>query len=377
MDLQRVDDTDFSGGSRKRMEIEVGNCSRWSELPADLLVVILKQLGVIEFLLFACVCKSWRFVAIALKQEFMASQSPLVFLMPTKARKYGYFYNIFDNGLYKAGLPHLAGNKCVGFTCGYLVLRDSEMTKKKANIWLVNPFTRHELKFPSPPRRYCHVIVASLAKSDPEFVIVAFSRLHPFVQFCTSRHGNWTIIEYNKEDPLVIVDVTVFKGKIYILSRNGQIGTLNLNSDHLVTYLQVRSVSCPIDNLHLVASHEELYLARFYAKAGPIKVHRLDFVRMEWEKVKLNGEILFLGDMKCCGLSFPTPSKARTSQPLNRVCYLEDARILGGYRARYVAGSTNEHVQVTRKDGKPKIFISSPVWYFPHLSTSVDSVDED
>ncbi|OMO79153.1 hypothetical protein COLO4_24529 [Corchorus olitorius] len=54
----------------------------------------------------------------------------------------------------------MSGNKCIGFTCGYLVLTDS-----KSDIWLVNPFTRHELKFPTSPKLWSHVILTSLVIS--------------------------------------------------------------------------------------------------------------------------------------------------------------------------------------------------------------------
>ncbi|XP_021299338.1 uncharacterized protein LOC110427998 [Herrania umbratica] len=282
------------GGSRKRRAIEGDNCSQWSELPAVLLELILNRLGAIEFLIFACVCKPWRAVAIALKQEFMASHGPLVFLMPTKARKYCYFYNIFDDRLYRTALPHLAGNKCLGFTCGYLVLGNSEMKKKEADIWLVNPFTRHELHFPRPPKPYAHVILASLAKSDSESILVAFSRLqHPFLQFCGSGDFNWTVLEY-AVDHWMITDVAVFKGKIYVLTSHGEVGTLNLSSSPKVALLHV--------------------------KHAQVK----DFERMEWEMVKLEGQMLFLGDMKCCGLSFPTPSGEWCRQHFNTVCHLEE-----------------------------------------------------
>ncbi|XWS40619.1 hypothetical protein CRYUN_Cryun17cG0011400 [Craigia yunnanensis] len=294
--------------------------------------------------MYACVCKSWRSVAIAFKQEFMTSQGPLVFLMSTNARKYCYFYNIFDKRLYRAALPHLPGNKCLGFTRGYLLLRESKLTKKKTNIWPVNPYTRHEIKFPRPPKR--------------------------------SGDVNWTVFEYS-EDPRMIIDVAVFKGKIYVSTSHGEIGTLNLNSDPMVTFLHVKSVSASRDDLHLVASHEELYIAHFRPAEGFIKTHKLDFERMKWEKVKLKGEVLFLGDMKYCGLSSPTPSRRRFLKHLNRVCYLGDGHILVGYMARYVAGRLNKLMRATRKDGKPNIFISSPLRYFLHLSSSVDSVYED
>ncbi|XVE67749.1 hypothetical protein DITRI_Ditri09bG0013200 [Diplodiscus trichospermus] len=382
MALQRGDDaaTDFYGDSSKRKKmIEVGNCSMWSELPDVSLELILRQVGVIEFLLCACVCKSWRSVVIAIKQEFMAAQGPLVFLMTTSPRKYCYFYNVFDKRLYRTSLPHFPGNKCLGFTCGYLVIRDEALPQKNANIWLVNPFTRHELKFPMPPKRYRHVILVSLAKSDSEYVVIAFTRSRPLLQFCRSGVGKWTVLDYG-EHPWMIIDVVFFKGKIYFLTDHCKIGTLNLNSDPMTTFLNAKNAPASRDyDLHLVASREELYIARFHAAAGFIKMHRLDFEKMEWEKVNLKGQILFLSDMKSCALSFPTPSMACFDKPLNQVFHLGHGHVLGGYTTRYVAGRLKEQLLATQMDvnGKPQIFLSPPLWYFPHLSCTVDSVDED
>ncbi|XVE67750.1 hypothetical protein DITRI_Ditri09bG0013300 [Diplodiscus trichospermus] len=204
----------------------------WSELLAVLLELILRKVGMIELLLCACVCKSRRLAVMALKQEFMATQGPLVFLMSTNPRKYRYFYNIFDKRLYRTSIPHLLGNRWLGFTCGYLVLRDAALTQYKADIWLVNPFTRPELKFPWQPKRYCHVMLASLAKSGSEFLIVVFS-------------------------PVATI-LTVLQGKIYVLTNHGEIGTLNLSSDHTVTFLNAKKAHASRDesDLHLVVSHE-------------------------------------------------------------------------------------------------------------------------
>nr|KAJ0196471.1 hypothetical protein LSAT_V11C700380520 [Lactuca sativa] len=77
----------------------------WSDLPHDVLSVVMMKLGVIDFVAVSRVCKSWRSVALSNR------------------------------------------NKCFGVTCGYLILFDEEYN----DFWLVNPITRHELHFPGTP----------------------------------------------------------------------------------------------------------------------------------------------------------------------------------------------------------------------------------
>ena len=74
----------------------------WLELLEDLLHQITKWLGAIDYLLFACVYRTWRLYAFANKQGFMASQPPLIvlFLSPEQ-KKFCYFYSIVDQRWFK------------------------------------------------------------------------------------------------------------------------------------------------------------------------------------------------------------------------------------------------------------------------------------
>ena len=153
------------------------NWRPWSELPEALLYLITKWLGAIDYIMFSCVYRTWRFYCVAHRQEFMASlasQPPLVVFLPIHSRRVCYFYNIFDQRRYKTTLPNISGKFCSGTTCGYLILED-KYKRPDSQIWLLNPFTRHELRFPSPP---------DLLSFHPCFFRYAFPRVcnHSFFQ---------------------------------------------------------------------------------------------------------------------------------------------------------------------------------------------------
>ena len=102
-----------------------------------------------------------------------------------------------------------------------------------SQIWLLNPFTRHELRFSSPPNPYFSFIFASLPTSSQEFVIIAIKGEYPFLQFHKSTDVNWTVYDYTDLFKGHFADDFrwfVFKGKIYMLTNHGDIGILNPNS---------------------------------------------------------------------------------------------------------------------------------------------------
>ena len=176
----------------------------------------------------------------------MISQPPLVVFLSDHAQRACYFYDIFDQRLYKATLPNLVGKSISGLTCGYMIMKDKK-ERKDSPIWLLNPFTRHELHFPSPPNPYSRLILASLATPLQEFVIIAFCIWYPSLQFFRLKDLSWTVHDYSDKfngcrgpSPWAIVDGAVLKGKLYVLTSYAEIGVLNLNSTPYITLLKLQ-----------------------------------------------------------------------------------------------------------------------------------------
>uniref|UniRef100_A0A7N2KZ58 KIB1-4 beta-propeller domain-containing protein n=1 Tax=Quercus lobata TaxID=97700 RepID=A0A7N2KZ58_QUELO len=115
MVLQGDSDTNLKGlRSKKKKMVDNSNRRPWSEHPDALLYMITKLLGTIDYLMFGCVCRAWRLYAVANRQEFMASQPPLVMFMPNRSKRACYFYNIFDEGSIRQNSPTLLAKSFIG-----------------------------------------------------------------------------------------------------------------------------------------------------------------------------------------------------------------------------------------------------------------------
>ncbi|CAH1448015.1 unnamed protein product [Lactuca virosa] len=65
---------DASSSSRKRPE----SCASWSDFDHNLLAfLVLMQLGVVDYLSFGGVCKSWRSLAVSNRNMFMGTRPPI------------------------------------------------------------------------------------------------------------------------------------------------------------------------------------------------------------------------------------------------------------------------------------------------------------
>ncbi|XP_075663600.1 uncharacterized protein LOC142633266 [Castanea sativa] len=199
---------------------------------------------------------------------------------------------ILDQRWYKALLPSLVGKVCFGISSGYLIMEDKEK-RPDSQMWLMNPFTRHELRFPSPPIQFQYVTLVSLVTpSPPEFIIICFYR--QCLQFRRSTDVKWTL--YNYDDRNMIVDLAVFNGKIYIISNNADISLLNLNSlqPHL-TLLKVKGTAdLNYGSWKLLVSDKQLLVI---CGNTDHEVYELNFLRMELVKIpNLGDQALFQAD---------------------------------------------------------------------------------
>ena len=153
------------------------------------------------------------------------------------------------------------------FSCLLWVLCHGRPEKRAdSEIWLLNPFTRNELRFSRPPNPYSFIILASLATPLWEYVIIAFDRWSPF-------SGQ----SYNS--PWWFVDGVVFKGKIYVLTDHGEIGVLNLNSHPYVTLLEIHSIGCSSFELNLLGFDEQLFMIHRIMSIAKKEAYELNFQR--------------------------------------------------------------------------------------------------
>ena len=103
MVVQGSSDINLKGARSKKKKLdEYNNWRPWPDLPEPMLDLITKSLGPIDYLMFGCVCRTWRSYVATYKKGFLASQPPLVLFLSTHARRACYFYSIFDRKLYLA-----------------------------------------------------------------------------------------------------------------------------------------------------------------------------------------------------------------------------------------------------------------------------------
>ncbi|XP_050258252.1 uncharacterized protein LOC126703326 [Quercus robur] len=282
--------------SKKKKMVDNSNRRPWSELPDALRYMITKLLGTIDYLMFGCVCRAWRLYAVANRQEFMASQPPLVMFMPNRSKRACYFYNIFDGRKYKAKLPNLVGKICYRISYG------------------------HELRVLNPPLEHNRVILASLETPLSKFVITAFRRYDSYLQFCRSTYADWSHCDCN--DHWIFVDLTVYKRKLYAITTGAGIGVVNLNSCPYVTPLEVKSIPNLKGGLWLRGPDEQLLLIN--AIGNNHEVYELNFLKMEWVKMQnLGDQALFL-DYYEGGLGFSNKTRWKDSErPSNGRYYFD------------------------------------------------------
>lgn len=362
-------------------------CRRWSDLPTELLYLILMQLTFIDIFAFGGVCKSWRLLASTHRQEFMEGQSPLIVALSRRAKRTGLLYNVFEGSIFKTVIPNFSRRTCCAISCGYLVIKDNRST---SGLWLFNPVTREEFLLSHPHFVVRRVIVASSTMDSSDITIVALS-------MCSDRSfdndgGNLEIYRPRDEHPAVlhsifepysILDLAIFKGKVFALSNLVRVGILNLRPHPMVTMLEVKRTCIPTNEvmfMRLVASDKQLFLFNFHSANNMFKLYELNFVRMEWLEVdNLGDQALFVSSIKLKDLRFSNPMSievvdAKRWGGRNNCLYYLDSET---YRCDCFSldGSLLQSFQIA--GNKKTSNFAKALWYFPHLSCSTPSLSED
>ncbi|CAH1448975.1 unnamed protein product [Lactuca virosa] len=355
-----------SSSSRKRLKSfdkgDVGSCS---DLNHDVLFLVMMQLGFIDFFAFSGVCKSWRSLAHANMNRFMASKPPMSIRFNRYAadNKEIWHLNDFEGREFKIIVPHSAGKILVRCTCGYLIF----MGKETHDFWLVNPITRHELYFPD--HLLCvvigdhEVIIKAILVFSPSisgwvFVMLYRKVSSPYskgkgkISFCMEGKRGWNQVS----STLHILDFHAFKGKIYTLHTDFSVSELRLNLNGKPKWMLFKSKNFTKPDLshpELVSSGENLYVMD---RLSPHKVLELDFGEMKWvypENTIEQYAFFISGWMKSSAAIKPELSWA-------------------GPPTQY---KTYNHLLDTDKSRKHSINYNS-MWYFPHDCLNVNLLDE-
>lgn len=251
----------------------------WSDLHHDILFLVMMQLGVLDFTPFSGVCKWWRSLAISNKSKFMETR-PLTFIsIPTEPKEedYSYYLEDIEERSLTSILPHSGGRKCVGFTCDHLILFGS----KTNDLWLIDPITRHGIHFPDipssvsvDPKRIKDFLVFSPSMFGWVFVMTDGST---DIWFSISGHGAWRHVS----STFPILDLHVFKGKMYAIDNSRHLYELTLSPEPKLTLLETENF--PIFSQHnFFTSTDDSLILSGKMSERPCKAYKLDFEEMKW-----------------------------------------------------------------------------------------------
>ncbi|XP_023758545.1 uncharacterized protein LOC111906995 isoform X1 [Lactuca sativa] len=355
---QNHDDTSSSSRKKRFKTYDHGGVAPWLELNHDLLFLVMMQLGVIDFVAFSGVCKSWRSLALNNKKIFMASKPPMLMSIsdPSYKKKECYcFLEDFEGRKFKTMIPNSSGRTCIGLTCGYLILLGEE-TK---DLWLVNPITRHQLHFPCVPFNaplFPNGVKAILvfSRTINGWVFVVLNQSQREICFSISGKAAW-----NHVSTSYILDLHAFKGKIYTIDVYGVVCEMVLTPNPKLTLLKIKDMLKP-QFLYpgFVSWDEKLYVMDIFLEYSNM-VQLLDLDEMKWvtQKERAIGELAFFLSVWRYDAAIKPESWVDSVDPLLKY-------------ERY-----ERFIDTSDKSQKHRFFAVDK-WYFPDRCLNVDHINE-
>ncbi|XP_077239746.1 uncharacterized protein LOC143880654 [Tasmannia lanceolata] len=289
---------------RKIMDIED---NRWSNIPKDIMELILKRLGLADYIRSGAVCVSWRSF-MREKRYPPVPELPWIMLSEHDFRKTRSFYSLSEGRVYKLNLPEAYGVSWCGSFMGWMI-----MTDDLKRTFLLNPFSRSQIQLPTKTlKREPFYIRKAILSSAPisdcnteiiDWVVVAIAHGDNMV-FCRPGDETWTFFPDEEEDGFA--DVIIHKGLLYAISLSGELKECTLSP-----ILKTRNVLPPVENEHILSLHlvescgELLMVSRFYNHASAcnrrttgFQVFKLDSSVSHWVSVESLGDHMLIMGFK-------------------------------------------------------------------------------
>ena len=269
----------------------------WSDLPTELLELIVSRLTLEDNVRVSVVCKRWHSVAISVR---VVNQSPWLMYFP----KSGNLYEFYDPSLRKTHsieLPELNGSRVCYTKDGWLLL----YRPRSHRMFFFNPFTREVIKLPRFELTY-QIVAFSCAPTSTSCILFTVKHVSPTIVSISTCHPGateWVTVNCQNRLPFVssIWNKLVFcDGLFYCLSLTGWLGVFD-PLEHTWSVLSVPPPKCP-ENFFaknwwkgkFMAEHKgEILVIYTCSSENPI-IFRLDRTKMIWEEMKaLDGVTLF------------------------------------------------------------------------------------
>ncbi|MQL75896.1 hypothetical protein Taro_008257 [Colocasia esculenta] len=368
------------GSRRRRRKEREGSRTRrrpqpqqrdWSDLPNLALFSILQRLATFkDRFAFDGVCRAWRAVSRPTLGGFLSSQRPLL------CGTGGHHFCGFSRGpSYRSTLRGLCRQDAtlLGFSHGYLIMAN---VGSRREIWLVNPFTGHEVF--SIPRVHCahspEWAALTEPPSSPRCRLVAWCRLT--IVYCNPSDLYWSMYCCETEEERTCSRwPSVLGGAVCARSLSGKLLRFEFYPQPRVTRMGVRHLLPGSTNVWLAAASGGEILAihanPWLEAAEGCVVYRLDTSRGDWVRMEtLGGRALLFTTV---GFALCDEHPHRWGGEDNCVYY---QRHLGGeVKVFHMEGSRTETLQVNHPsshlEGKccclSRCCTSSFIWVLPGL----------
>ncbi|XP_075474799.1 LOW QUALITY PROTEIN: F-box/kelch-repeat protein At1g57790-like [Primulina tabacum] len=268
-----------------------------SELPTELLELILSQLSLRDNVRASAVCKRWLAVAISIR---ITNKPPWLMFFP----KFGDLYEFYDPSrrkTYWLELPELRTSRICYAKDGWLLL----YKPRTHRVFFFCPYTREIIKLPRLELTY-QIVAFSAAPSCPSCVLFTVKHVSPTVvavSTCNPRATEWNTVNYQNRLPFVssVWNKLVFcKGLFYCLSLTGWLGVYSPEKNTWAVHT-VPPPKCP-ENFFVknwwkgkfMAEHNGDIFAIYTCSAVNPVIYKLDQANKEWVEMEtLGGMTLF------------------------------------------------------------------------------------
>lgn len=292
---------------------------RWSEMPEELLILILKRLNTMpDCLRFGAVCSSWQSVS----SNYRRRSPPLLMLERSEPRvqKYWLFFHLSEGKFYKLPAKLRFRRKYerrpmirFGSTKGWLFIDASYRTS--CRYYLQNPITGEQIDLPSKKPLPIRGVILSSAPTSSDSIVVAEmwpSReyiIGNFRRLASCRPGvdeDW--FEFLIPELSPVSSMAFHKGKLFILSWSGLIHVYAFDPCPrlLMTSAAPFFVVLPNTSQFVVSDGELLLVVKDYElipfRIYDFRVFRLDEQTNQWSKIESLGERVLLltgGSSEC------------------------------------------------------------------------------
>lgn len=288
----------------------------WSDLPVELLELIMSCLTLEENIRASAVCKSWYSVAVATR---VLNQTPWIMFFPKVGDMYE-FYDPLQRKTYCVDLPELCGSRVCSTVDGWLLLYQP----RSHRVFFFNPFTRESIQLPRFEMSY-QIVSVSAPPTAANCLVFTIKHISPTVVAISTCHAGaseWTTVNHQNRLPFVssIWNKLVYcNGLFYCLSLTGWLGVFDPD-DCSWDVLSIHPPKCP-ENFFIknwwkgkfMLEHKgELFVIYTCSTENPI-VFKLDQNKLVWEEMKtLDGMTIFASFLSSHGRT-DLPGKMRNN----------------------------------------------------------------